>query len=75
MTACVRHVTPSRKKPVYCLNYRNNNFEKYMKKHYPDLFINDLGDFSLEDLQEKDFKSFWEEFSFPSGLDASRSNM
>ncbi len=60
-----------RKKPVYCLNYRNNNFEKYMKKHYPDLFINDLGDFSLEDLQEKDFKSFWEEFSFPSGLDAS----
>lgn len=29
----------SRKKPVYCVQYKENAFEQYMSLHYPDLFV------------------------------------
>ena len=32
----------SRRKPVYCLDFKGNNFEKYMQECYPDLFLHTL---------------------------------
>lgn len=32
----------SRKKPVYCVKHSNNEFEKYMRHCYPELYIEDL---------------------------------
>lgn len=34
----------SKKKPVYCVKYTGNAFEKYMKKNYSELFLNDLNE-------------------------------
>ncbi len=31
-----------REKPVYCINYTENNFEMFMKRRFPDLYIGDL---------------------------------
>lgn len=32
----------SRRKPVYCLNFRGNHFENYMKECHPELFLETL---------------------------------
>lgn len=43
----------SRHRPVYCMKYRGNYFEKYIKRNHPDMFLENFGkmlqvDFPLE---------------------------
>lgn len=42
----------SKKKPVYCLKYSDTGFEKYMKKNYPELYVEKLGDIYNMDIDK-----------------------
>ena len=54
----------SKKKPIFCLRFLDNGFEKYMKKNYPSLYIKDLNrteniDFGLFDNENKRFGEYF----------------
>lgn len=57
----------SKNKPVYCLSYKNNEFEKYMKKRYPSLFVKNISektDKIMEDKLSDEQKAFCTYFSY-----------
>lgn len=58
----------SRRKPLFCPQYKNNFFERYMKFHYPDIYIKNLNGLLEYSFDEKDFtkehQKFSEEFSY-----------
>lgn len=54
----------SRKQPIYCIEYSNTNMEKYIKQHYPQIYLDNLADLFLKkDLTDID-SDFCEHFSY-----------
>lgn len=52
----------SKKKPVYCVRYKENAFERYMKKHYPSLYIEKLEDIIGLPIAQQEYGSENEKF-------------
>ena len=62
----------SRKKPVYCMKYNDNEFEKYMRNNYSGLFINDLNGIIDKQIQKENYsdehRKFSEYFSYDTSI-------
>lgn len=54
-----------RERPVYCVRYVENQFEKYVKRKFPDLFIEDINEITkyIHDYQNEN-KKFTQHFSY-----------
>lgn len=50
----------TQKKPIYCLSYKDNSFEKYMGKHYPGMCLKMLD--GMQDCSERGLNAEQEKF-------------
>ena len=68
----------SKKKPVYCLKYTDNAFEKYIKKKFSSLYIRDIGEKTKMIMEEKfgdEHKAFSNHFSYGTEVNPSEKIM
>lgn len=64
----------SKSKPVYCLKYKKNAFEEYMKKNFPSLYIKNIDekvDIILGEKMSDENKAFCKLFSYDTEINPS----